>query len=437
MKRVLIITYYWPPSGGSGVQRWVKFAKYLPQEGWQPVVYTPENPDLNTRDDSLAAEIPAGAEILRRPIIEPYGLYRRFLGISPRASFGRDDKVTPISSGKKSFKERISLWVRGNLFVPDPKILWVRPSVRYLKKYLKENPVDVMVTTGPPQSMHLIGLEVHKATGIPWIADFRDPWTRHYAIKYLPLTKCSWRKLKKQEQAVLDNCSVVLTVTPLVQKDYQSQTSTPVAMITNGFDEEDYAAAPQTDGFFNVTQTGSLTSDGNPVVLWQELGRLSEENDAFRKSLRIRLSGVTDKEVIDAIITAGLEENLVNLGYCSHPDAIREQQRASVLVLPLRDAPEMKNILPGKVFEYLAARKPVLGFGQKDGAQAQILNETGAGVMAGWNDGETVRSFIDNNFKRWQKGGISVPEGDIGMYSRRALTSRLAALLDKVSKKNE
>ena len=184
MKRVLVITYYWPPSGGSGVQRWVKFAKYLPQEGWQPVIYTPENPEYTAIDHTLEAEIPHEAEIVRRPITEPYGIYRKLMGkgastdmktLTAGASKG---EVTEISSGKKTFKQRLSLWIRGNLFVPDPRVGWVRPSVRFLKQYLAEHPVDVIVTTGPPHSMHLIGQRLHKELGIPWIPDFRDPWTR-------------------------------------------------------------------------------------------------------------------------------------------------------------------------------------------------------------------------------------------------------------------
>ena len=253
MKRVLVITYYWPPSGGSGVQRWVKFAKYLPQEGWQPVIYTPENPELTTVDTSLEAEVPASVEVLRTRITEPYDLYRKVMGKS-----AKQKEVTPITSGKKSLKQRIMLWVRANLFVPDPRVSWVRPSVRYLKDYLKEHPVDLMITTGPPQSMHLIGLRLHRETGLPWVADFRDPWSRHYTLPYLPLTGRSWRKIRRLEQEVLDEATAVLTVTPFVQEEYAAQTRTPVAMITNGYDEEDYAAEVTPDGHFNLTQTGYL-----------------------------------------------------------------------------------------------------------------------------------------------------------------------------------
>ena len=172
MKRVLIITYYWPPSGGSGVQRWVKFAKYLPDEGWQPVIYTPENPELKATDRTLEAEIPTEAEIVKTHIIEPYEIYRKLMGKG-----GASNEVNPIHGGRKSWKQKLSLFVRGNFFIPDPRVMWVRPSVRFLKKYLKDHPVDAIVTTGPPHSMHLIGLRLSKATGIPWLADFREvPW---------------------------------------------------------------------------------------------------------------------------------------------------------------------------------------------------------------------------------------------------------------------
>ena len=171
-KRVLIIAYYWPPSGGSGVQRWVKFCKYLPKEGWEPVVYAPEGADYPALDPTLEREV--SCEVIRGRIWEPYAAYKRLMGKEART------EVTEISSGEKNWKQKLSLWIRANLFVPDPRVGWVRPSVRRLKKYLKEYPVDAIVTTGPPHSVHLIGLKLHKALGIPWVSDFRDPWSRMY-----------------------------------------------------------------------------------------------------------------------------------------------------------------------------------------------------------------------------------------------------------------
>lgn len=439
MKRVLVITYYWPPSGGSGVQRWVKFAKYLPSEGWQPVIYTPENPEYTAIDHTLESEIPHSAEIVRRPILEPYGIYRKLMGkgastdmktLTAGASKG---EVTEISSGRKSFKQRLSLWIRGNLFVPDPRVGWVRPSVRFLKEYLKEHPVDVIVTTGPPHSMHLIGQRLHKDLGIPWIPDFRDPWSRMYYLKHLPMTRCTWRRLRAMEQAVLDDCSTVLAVTPLVQEEFRAQTSTPVAMITNGYDGGDFEQAVESDGHFNIVHTGLFAADGNPLTFWKVLGVKAWAEPDFKEALRLRLVGKVDREVYDAIEEAGLKDNVVDLGYKDHLTAVREQLAATMLVLPLRNDPEYRPILPGKLFEYLASRRPVLGIGQEDGAMARVLAETGAGVTAGWDNMDAMRSFVDKAWEQFKAGEVPPVAGDITRFSRRSLTHELADLLEQVS----
>jgi hypothetical protein len=454
MKRVLVITYYWPPSGGSGVQRWVKFSKYLPGEGWQPVIYTPENPELTSVDRTLEAEIPADAEIIRRPILEPYGVYRRLMGKGAstdmktlldggRKAAADGDVVTPISSGRKSWKQRLSLWIRGNVFVPDPRVGWVRPSVRFLKKYLKEHPVDAIVTTGPPQSMHLIGLALHRALGIPWVPDFRDPWTRMYYLKHLPLTACTWRKLARMEQRVLDGCSTVLAVTPLVQEDFRARTATPVAMIPNGFDETDFAGETASDGFFNLVHTGLFAADGNPLTLWKVLGDMAAENPSFAAALRLRLAGKVDREVREAIAAAGLAGNVVEPGYLDHAAAVAEQRGASVLLLPLRNDPEYRIILPGKLFEYLAARRPVLGIGQEDGAMARVLADTQAGITAGWDNENAIRGYLEAAWAAFRgepfaalpglSEGLAPTAGDIARYTRRNLTRELAALLDSLT----
>ena len=429
MKRVLVVTYYWPPSGGSGVQRWVKFSKYLVGEGWQCVVCTPENPDLIAVDDTLGAEIPPEVEVLRRPIVEPYEAYRKLLGRK------KGQEVTPINSGGKSLKEKLSLYVRGNLFVPDPRVWWVRPTTRFLLKYLREHPVDVIVTTGPPQSMHLIGQRLASATGIPWIPDFRDPWTKMYYLKHLPLTKCTWRRLEKMEQSVIDEASAVLTVTPLVQEFYAEKTKTPVAMITNGYDEEDFAYEAKPDDFFNVTHTGLFAKDGNPLVLWKVLGEMASRDASFREKLRLRLAGKTDPEVLRAIAEAGLAENVVNLGYCAHADAVREQKSATILILPLRHDPDYRIILPGKLFEYLASRRPMLGVGQSDGAMARVVADCAAGQVCDWEDEDGMRKFIGDAWAAFVAAGVPQTAGDISAFTRRATAHSLAALLDKVSGK--
>ncbi|MCD8312855.1 MAG: glycosyltransferase family 4 protein [Bacteroidales bacterium] len=435
MKRVLIISYYWPPTGGSGVQRWVKFAKYLPGEGWQPVVYTPLNPERLVTDEKLGAEVPPEAEVIRRKITEPYRVYRFLLGRRD-ASRGGSDEVNPANAGRKTLMQRFSVWVRGNLFIPDPRCLWIRPSVRFLKKYLKEHPVDIIVSSGPPQSMHLIARRLALATGLPWIADFRDPWTKIFYFKHLSMSRRARRRHEKLERQVLDDASAVVAVSPLVQEDFRAMTSTPVELITNGFDEDDFAIETKGDAgangleYFNITHTGLFAADGNPEVLWKVLAEKCAAEPEFGKQLRIRLVGKTDSAVIDSVKAAGLAGNLVDRGYVPHDEAVREQRGSSVLMLPLRREPEYKAVLPGKVFEYLAAGRPVLGIGQPDGAMAALLADAKAGIVADWDDAPAVAAFIDRCWSAFLSGIPLSGAADVSRYSRRRLTKDYVNLMD-------
>lgn len=483
MKRVLVITYYWPPAGGSGVQRWVKFAKFLPEEGWQPVIYTPLNPEISSVDETLLSDIPEGTEIIKTRIIEPYGAYRALMGSksstdmksliadSPERRAAKDDRargaratggeVNPISGGEKSFKQKLSLFIRGNFFIPDPRVWWVKPSVRFLKKYLKEHPVDVIVTTGPPQSMHLIGQKLSAATGVPWIPDFRDPWTKMFYFKHLHLTNASDKKHLRMEQKVLDDAAAVIAVSPFVQRDFQAQTATPVHLITNGFDEDDFTAtggkltvtgddsnhtgalpdasdrespsgsvcSESLSEAFTITHTGLFAADGNPETLWDVLEEMCRHTEGFSESLQIRLAGKVDSEITASLQRRGLP--FIQLGYLSHAEAVREQQSAWTLILPLRQDPEYRKVLPGKIFEYMASRRPVLGIGQEDGAAAELLRQTGAGVMCSWDSKEATRAAIEKHWQSFRSGDRSAVNSRISCFERRALTHSLAELLNE------
>ena len=437
MKRVLVISYYWPPAGGSGVQRWVKFARYLPAEDWQPVIYTPENPEMTTVDRTLEDEIPQEAEILKTRITEPYNLYRALTGKKAGDPSGNMGEVNPISGGRKSLSGKIALAIRGNLFIPDPRCLWIRPSVRFLEKYLKEHPVDIIVSTGPPHSMHIIAMKVAKKTGIPWIADFRDPWTRIFYFKHLPLTSWARHRHLSLEKKVLDSASAIVTVTKPLAAEFRTMTKTPVHCITNGFDESDFRQIIEPDGFFNITHTGLFASDGNPGTLWKVLEDKCAEDKEFKDMLRIRLVGKTDKEVTESIMANGLAENLRNLGYQTHLVATREQMGASMLLLPQRREPEFKAVLTGKLFEYLASGHPILGIGMTEGAMAEVLEETGRGRMVDWDDYGGTRAFIETCWKGFKEDCTAPVKGDISQYSRRELTARMARLMESLIENNE
>ncbi len=443
MKRVLIISYYWPPTGGSGVQRWVKFAKYLPLEGWQPVIYTPENPEQLAVDESLAAEVPHEAEIVKTRIFEPYSFYKKLLKGSGHSKEAVE--VNPVNAQNKSFVQKAAMWVRGNLFRPDPRCLWIRPSVKFLKKYLEEHPVDLIVSTGPPQSMHIIGMKLARETGLPWIADFRDPWTRIFYFKHLSMTPATERWHHRMEKNVLDEATRVVAVSPLVQQEFQEMTQTPVELITNGFDECDFegasggnsgaetSATGGPDKDFILTHTGLFAADGNPTTLWEVLADKCAADEAFARALKIRLIGKTDVQILDAINSAGLGNNLENLGYQPHSKAIKEQRNASVLILPLRKEPEYKAVLPGKLFEYLASCRPVLGIGQHDGAMAMILDQTKSGTVLDWNDKAQLSRFIDRCWKKHLNGTLKTEDADISNFTRRNLTRRMAQLFDELT----
>ena len=449
MKKGRIIPNSWPPTGCSGVQRWVKFSNYLFNVCWQPVIYTPENPEMTSIDKTLEEDVPNEAVVIKRHITEFYSLYRKLTG--GKSATGQE--VNPINNQKKTFKQKLMLFLRGNLFIPDPRVTWVRPSVRFLKKYLKEHPVDAIVSTGPPQSMHLIARQLSKATNIPWVADFRDPWTKMFYFKHLCLCKWAEKKHHRLEQEVLDDATVVVAVSPLVQEEFQTMTDTPVELITNGFDADDFDQVVEPDGYFNITHTGLFASDGNPEVLWLALAEKCQSDPDFDKLLRIRLVGKTDKEIIDSINAAGLGKHLINLGYQYHNIAVREQKNASLLILPLRKEPEYRATLPGKLFEYLASMNPILGIGQTDGAMARIVNQTGAGVVFGWEDKASVTAYLDLCWKRFNaadddediqvehSGETELKEiladndksDAIRQFSRKALTARMADLLNSIT----
>lgn len=426
MKKVLIISYYWPPTGGSGVQRWVKFTKYLRRFGWEPVIYTPENPEQLSVDESLLTDIPQGVEVLRRHISEPYAIYHKFFGASDKGA-----GVNPLNQQKKTFKQRLVVRLRGNLFIPDPRRGWVRPSVCFLTKYLKDNPVDAVVTTGPPHSMHLIGMRLKARLGVRWIADFRDPWTEMHYFKHMGLFPWTAAKHRRMEQRVLDSADAVIAVSAPVRDDFQARTSTPVYLITNGFDADDFASFPAAlpQDRFTLVHTGLFASDGNPLRLWDTLARKCAEDRNFKSQLRIRLAGKTDVEIFEALKMRGLQDNVEDLGYLPHFKTTELQRSANVLLLPLRDEPEYAKALPGKIFEYLAARRPVLGIGQEGGAAATVLSDAGAGVMYDWDRTEPVRNFIESAWERHLAGEDGPLEGNIEKYSRLSLTEQLSKVL--------
>jgi glycosyltransferase involved in cell wall biosynthesis len=432
MKKVLIISYYWPPSGGAGVQRWLKFVKYLRLYGWEPVVYVPENPEYPELDTTLFRDVPEGLEILRQPIREPYNAYKRLMGQK------KDQKINAafLSEKKKNrLLEKISVWIRGNLFIPDARKFWIRPSVNFLSTYLKNHPVDAIVSTGPPHSMHLIAMPLAARFNKPWLADFRDPWTSIDFYKDLMLTRWADHKHHRLEIEVLRNASAVTVISNTMAAASRSIHDRHYDVITNGFDSEDIKMLPPPvpDLKFSIAHIGTLVSSRNPGTLWKALGELLEEVPGFADNLEIKLVGKVDFIVTKAIEQAGLQHFVRKIDYMPHDEVVKCQQQSQVLLLIINNTPNAKMILTGKFFEYLAAKRPILCLGPPDGDAAAILDATAAGLHAGFDDTNAMKRNVLAYYNQYLAGTLNVDPEGISQYSRRELTRTLASILDRIT----
>ena len=428
MKKVLIVTYYWIPSGGAGVQRWVKFTKYLRDFGWEPVIYSPENPEYPSIDHSFEKDIPSDITVLKTPIWEPYNVYRNLTGKKNQAI-----NAGFISENKKQgWKDKLSIWIRGNFLIPDPRRFWIKPSVKYLTDYLQQNPVDAIITTGPPHSMHMIGMGVKRnIPSIKWIADFRDPWTNIDFYKELNLTYLADKTHHRLEKKVIQSADQVVVVSNDMKQEYELLKPRKIDVISNGYDEDDnHKANIQLDKKFTVSHIGTLNTARNPTTVWKVLSELCTENPEFKSDMQIQLVGKVDFSVLEAIRTNGIWDQLLKIDYLSHSEAIAKQQSSQVLLLLINNSGNARGILTGKFYEYLAAKRPILGVGPTDGDAAAVLHETGGGVMVDFLDQKATKQCILDYYTKYKSNTLNVQAGSVEKYSRRSLTGQLATLLN-------
>lgn len=424
-KKLLIITYYFPPAGGPGVQRWLKFVKYLPEFDVQPIVYVPENPTYPIIDEGLVSQISDKVIILKNKILEPYQL----------ASVFSKNKTKKISSGifpqkkKQTFLDKTFLWVRGNLFIPDARVLWVKPSVSYLEKYIRENNIDTIVTSGPPHSLHLIGLELKEKLNVKWFADFRDPWTTIGYHKALRLSNYAAKKHKKLESKVLNTADKIIVTSKTTKAEFEAITNKPISVITNGYDIEN--VEKQTlDTKFTLAHIGSFLSDRNPPFLWECLVELLNEIPDFKTHLEIKLIGAVSQEVLDAISQFNLTEYLNLLGYVSHHEAIAHQKKSQVLLLIEINSEDTKSIIPGKLFEYMVSNRPIIAIGPQGSDFADIIKETNTGVFFDYSEKAKLKSVILDFYNQFLEGKLQSHGVGLQQYSRKNLTKQLAQLIN-------
>lgn len=420
-KRVLIITYYWPPSAGSGVQRWLKFAKYLTEYGWEPVIFTPENPDFDLKDPSLEKEIPKNVEVLKFPIWEPYGLFRK-------VKIGRENPAKILEKRKKSWRDMAAIWLRANILIPDPRVFWKKPSVGYLLDLVGSGQFDAMITTGPPHSMHLIGLELKRKTGIYWLADFRDPWSTWEFLDALPMLDWVKRKHQKLEKQVLAQADIVTTISPTFRAELEKISGRQVDLLTNGFDESDlpqpWSKSPEMDEPIEILYTGVIDSIRNPTPFLLAFKEVFEKNAT---EINLRFVGLVSEGVQELVKSdAWLSSHVFFEGYVDHREVFKFYQKAHLLLLILTDTKNAKGNIPGKLFEYMATGRPIVALGDPQGDAAGILIAAKAGSVFRHDDRDGIKRFLLG----FNPAMTNTIPSNIFQYSRQSLTQKLAKLLD-------
>ncbi len=419
--KVLIITYYWPPAGGSGVQRWLKFVKYLPEFGITPVVFTVDEANYPKEDKSLLDEIPDGIEILRQPIYDPTNIQ-----FWKKTKNQKKDISNATNSSFLSF-------VRGNFFIPDPKIFWVKPSVKTLNNYLKENNIDVIISTGPPHSVHLIAKKLKEKHAIKWLADFRDPWSDLYYQKEFKQLSFARRKNTFLENSVFKSADCILTVSNFLKSDFKNK-SKRVEVITNGFDNEVQSSKEiQLDEKFSISYIGLLPKQSNPKNLFKVLGSLCETNLDFKNDLQLNFVGDISDEVKEVINRNNLENKAKFYGYVSHKKAIDFQKKSQVLLLLIPNVKKSEGILTGKLFEYLTANRPILALSPSKGDLFEILSNTNSGNVFSYDDNELLSNEILRLYNLYKSKKLFVNTKNVNQYHRKNLTKSLSELLKNLN----
>ena len=421
MKKLLIITYYWPPCGGVGVQRWLRFIKYLPQYGWEVTVITTQNGDYPAIDETLIKEVPSDVKVIRTKTPTFSGLYKK--AGENKIPYGSLE----INSSDSLFK-KISIWIRLNLIIPDARKIWNRFAFKAARKELLTNKYDAVITTGPPHSTHLIGLKMKKRFNINWIADFRDPWTQMGYLKNVKRLKLTGYLDKLLEDKVVENSDAIIAASQKIIDDLNCSNN-KTDLITNGFDPDDYKGIEQDkkNDNFNLNYFGTLPPESNPISV-------------LKAVLKLHKKGITDiKMNFWGNISVGVKEQLTILDtneivkfhkHIVHKEAIELMSNSSMLLLMINNVKNNEGIITAKIFEYLGSRVTILGVGPLKSEPAKILQETGSGMMFQYDDINAIADHIENEHKLWKQGKETVSK-DIKKYNCVNLTKKLDAVLEK------
>lgn len=430
--KVLIVAYYWPPAGGPGVQRWLKFVKYLPEFGIEPWIIVPENASYPLVDQALVKDVPTECKVIPVPISEPNQWLTKLF---PK-------KVTNISSGmipsvqKQSLLQKIALWVRGNLFIPDARVGWVKPVLKEVDKLMQSHKFEAFITTGPPHSIHLIGLNFKKQfPKLRWIADFRDPWTTIGYHQALYLSEFAQKKHLKLEKEVLQKASEVIVTSEVTKKEFLTKTKQPIHVLTNGYEEASLSSdvlKKYENSQFSISYIGSWLTNRNPIILWEVLQELVQENTSFAQSFTLQIAGKVSEDITETIKEYGLHNHIRFFGYVSHHEARAIQATSKLLLLIEIDSPETKCIIPGKLFEYLSSQKPIIALGPEGSDVQTILEETKGGNYFYYSQKQALKAQILYWFEKYQNNEDMTNEvANIEAFHRRNITKKLAGVVSE------
>lgn len=428
MKRVLIFTYYFPPAGGVAVQRFLKFSKFLPEFGWEPIIVTVANGSYPYYDESLLKEISPSLKVYRTKTFEPFEFYNLLKGKKGKAM----PVVSVGSYQNKSFFQKISEYIRANFFVPDARVGWVKYAVQQAEEILKTEKIDAVITTGPPHSTHLIGLELKERFGLKWIADFRDPWTGIFYNNILPRTESTKQKDKELETKVLQTADIVTVISPGMKQEFESRAK-KIEVVMNGFDEKDFQESEignQKSEVFTIRYVGNLMASQNVEVFWKAIRELLNAN--FQ--LRIEFVGRVDDVVKQSISENGLSDSVNYLDFTDHKNAIRLMQEADLLLFAIPDVKDNELILTGKLFEYLASKSEVISFGPVNGNAAEILKQTGRKPMINFADEAETKKQLQSDLDYFlqSKTSFKYSGNNEQVFSRKNQAGLLAKKLNSI-----
>ena len=435
MKKVLIITYYWPPAGGVAVQRITKFCKYFSKYGWTPIVLTTQDGNYPAEDASLFKDINKVSEIYKASSYEPHAIYRALKSVTQ--SKKKSNKKSEHFNPNSSVINWISDFIRLNVFIPDSRIGWLYPAYKRGLEIVAQHKPDIIFSTAPPFTPHLVARKLAKDCGLPWVADFRDPWvenTLYNTVPKLPLAKLLNKRMEKK---VLEQAEQVICVGNNLSKLLASKLTvseqSKISVVTNGYDPDDLSIPASSSDKFYVSYFGSLYMRRFPHQLFKSISGLIKNNQVIAEKLVLRLVGNIDpkaREIISSLIPSS---NLYIHGHVNQDIIFELVYQPQVLLLTIDNVEHNNLIILGKTFDYITTGNPIVGVGPLDGDAANILNETSTGKMYDYSDASGLENGFLKLFSDWQTGKINKGQQRFSQYEWNNLTSKLTGLFDQVS----